>query len=109
MASKNPITIANLGNNIVITETANVNNTAYYSTDDVVSVESDFIDFAGAGDPAAASWQAAYPYGVMLQITIVLKEDRNIKFDIQQVTNQPTWLTSEAGLAVAKADIAGWL
>jgi hypothetical protein len=55
--------------------------------------------------------KGTYPYEDKLQVIIQFNSENLTKeyFDIQQVTNQPTWTHDEAGLLIALADINGWL
>jgi hypothetical protein len=52
-----------------------------------------------------------YPYADKLQILLKFVSDNETSeyFDIQDVSNQPTWTANLAGIAIALTDINDWL
>jgi hypothetical protein len=60
---------------------------------------------------AGASSGLTYPFTDMCMIDIDLSEanTKQIKFDVQRVTNQPGWTADLAGVNQALLDINGWI
>jgi len=77
----------------------------YIKVSKITNISCVFVDLAAITDPQANSIQATYPFPVIAKVLIELQHDRKFEFDVQDVTNQGTWLATEAGLGVAKADI----
>lgn len=51
-----------------------------------------------------------YPYAVQAMVMLVSKDRHEIiRFDVQDVSNQATWLATEAGLMAAVTDINSWI
>jgi hypothetical protein len=58
------------------------------------------------------SYTNTYPYEDKVQVTITFTDENGsspIKFDLQDVNNQPSWTADKAGLDQAVADINGWV
>lgn len=55
-----------------------------------------------------SNYANGYPYADRIAITIEGPENGPYTFDIQDVTNQPTWTASVAGLNQAVQDISSW-
>ena len=53
--------------------------------------------------------QVTYPFDVMKVVNIHLDNDHKFNFDIEQVTNQPTWTPDQAGLNQALIDINAFI
>ena len=53
--------------------------------------------------------QVTYPFDVMKVVNIHLDNDHKANFDIEQVTNQPTWTPDQAGLNQALIDINAFI
>lgn len=70
----------------------------------ISSITGVFVTAANLQDPA-------YPFTNKTMIRIERKDDHApIKFELQQVANQATWIAgTAAALETAKEDISGWL
>ncbi len=53
--------------------------------------------------------QNTYPFDEMKVVNIHIDNDHKTNFDIEQVTNQPTWTPDQAGLNQALADINAFI
>jgi len=49
--------------------------------------------------------QDTYPFDEMKVVNIHIDNDHKVNFDIEQVTNQPTWTPDQAGLSQALIDL----
>jgi hypothetical protein len=57
--------------------------------------------------PDDVNWK--YKYDDMIMIDVVMSDGTSFKFDVQDVSNQPTWTNDLAGQNQAITDINAWL
>lgn len=57
--------------------------------------------------PEDAYWN--YRFDDMVIVTIAINDEKSFNFDVQEVTNQPTWTSDLAGQQQCVADINTWL
>lgn len=60
-------------------------------------------------EQSAVSDGETYAYDQAFRVYVNLDEGRTFDFDIQQVTGRATWVATQAGLAIAVADIESWI
>ena len=72
----------------------------------VPNYEEDFSELDSTNRP-----KNQYPYTDKMEICLLFTSDNGTKevFDIQQVTNQPTWTADSIGFEQALSDIDSWL
>jgi len=98
------VTIAN--GFLTIKSTNNVNTSIeHYALDKITGVDEYFQDWTALEADRPGLKEHLVEYSVVLGIQESATDLAGTSFDIQDVTNQPTWLASRAGLAKAILDI----
>lgn len=53
--------------------------------------------------------QPGYRFANKAQVVIRMSDLQDVMFDVQDITNQPTWLATQAGVNQAVSDISEWV
>lgn len=112
MATKKTMTIAVVNGSIAIQYTYNgvAKQFEYYPICSVKGIVSTPAEDIALRSVTTNQRKSDYHHDSVLEVGLYLEGPKNLlRFDIQDVTNQPTWLPTEAGLAIAVADINAWV